>query len=56
VAHDVDFLRMAATGWHHAGIAYCHRESITLGRMIEELSLMHEVMEPEEMVDQIHFL
>ena len=56
VAHDRDFLRIAATGRHHAGIAYCHRESITLGRMIEELTLMHAVMDSAEMVDRVYYL
>jgi hypothetical protein len=40
----------------HGGIAYCEQGSRTIGELIIALVLIHEVLEPGDMVNQIEFL
>ena len=56
VTHDADFLRYHAQGMEHAGIAYCRKDSRTLGEIIETLHLMYEVMLAHEMENFVEFL
>ena|SRR5438874_2438940 len=53
---DRDFLRLYATGVAHAGIAYCDKESRSIGDIIRGLVLIWEVLEPNEMVNRPEFL
>jgi predicted nuclease of predicted toxin-antitoxin system len=53
---DEDFLRLHAAGTPHAGIAYCHQESRTIGEIILGLLLIWEVYEPEEMHNRVEYL
>src|SRR2546423_1130270 len=46
---DEDFLALHAAGVPHAGIAYCHQESHSIGEIIRGLTLIWEIYEPEEM-------
>ena len=53
---DDDFLTLAARGMPHAGIAYCHQQSRSIGEIIDSLSLIWEVCEPEEMAGRVEYL
>lgn len=55
VTHDQDFLRLAAQGTPHAGIAFC-LQARTLSQIIEGLMLIHGVYSAEEMFDQVEFI
>ncbi len=46
---DKDFLRINAAGIPHAGIVYCRQGKRRLGGIIQGLTEIWEVMEPEEM-------
>jgi hypothetical protein len=56
VTQDVDFLRLHAEGVAHAGIAYCHQQSRTIGEMLRRLVVIHSVLSPEEMTNSVEFL
>lgn len=55
-SEDADFLAIAATGVHHAGLAFCEQGSRSIGQIIRGLELIWEVYEPEEMRDHIEFI
>lgn len=52
---DDDFLRLAASGEPHAGIAYAHQSTPT-GDVIRGLMLIYQVLAAEEMRNQVEFL
>jgi uncharacterized protein DUF5615 len=54
--NDPDFLHMHDQGVAHAGIAYCHRQSRSVGEIIGALELIWEVLEPEEMHNRVEFI
>lgn len=56
VTHDADFLRIAAQGVDHPGIAYCQKSARSLGEIIRSLILIHEVLSPEEMAGRVQYL
>jgi uncharacterized protein with PIN domain len=56
VTHDEGFLTRAKAGDAHAGIAYCHPESRSIGQMIAALLLIRDCLTPEEMRDHVEFL
>jgi hypothetical protein len=56
VTHDSDFLRMAAQGVDHAGIAYCHKSARSVGDIIRTLMLICEVLAPEEIRGRVEYL
>lgn len=56
VTHDADFLRLAAAGSQHPGIAYCNKVSRSVGQMVRSLILMYEVLAPEEIRGHVEFL
>ena len=53
---DRDFLRLHALGVPHRGIAYCPKDTKSIGEMIHGLVLIWEVLEPEEMANRVEFL
>jgi hypothetical protein len=53
---DQDFLRLDAAGVPHAGIAYCVKDTKSIGEIIQSLVLVWEVYEPEEMAGQVEYL
>jgi hypothetical protein len=53
---DDDFLRLAASGIHHAGVIYNKQGTKTLGQIIEFLELVHVCMAEEEMMDHVEYL
>ena len=56
LTHDTDFLRLQSAGVPHAGIAFCHKDTLGIGEMIKRLVLVWEVYEPEEMTDRVEYL
>jgi hypothetical protein len=53
---DDDFLRLHATGIAHAGLAYCHQESRSIGEIIRGLILIWDIYEPPEMHGRVEYL
>src|SRR5512135_1271823 len=53
---DKDFLRINAAGIPHAGIVYCRQGKRSLGGIIQGLTEIWEVMEPEEMQNWLVYL
>jgi predicted nuclease of predicted toxin-antitoxin system len=53
---DKDLLRIHAKSTPHAGIAYCHRKSRTIGQIIDGLVLIWELLERDEMENRVEFL
>src|SRR5438309_316423 len=43
---DDDFLVLAAAGVKHAGLAYCHQATRSIGQIIRALELIWEFYEP----------
>jgi Domain of unknown function (DUF5615) len=56
VTHDEDFLVLAKEGAAHAGIAYCHQETRTIGQIIAALMLIRDCLTPEDMNGHVEFL
>ena len=56
VTHDEDFLAFAKAGISHAGIAYCHPQSRSIGQIIAALMLIRDCITPEEMESHVEFL
>ena len=53
---DEDFLGLHAAGVQHAGIAYCHQDSRSLGEVIRGLALIWEVYELGELNNRVEWL
>ncbi len=53
---DRDFLRLHAAGLTHTGIAYCDKDSKSIGEIITMLVLIWEIYEPEEMENRVEFV
>lgn len=53
---DPDFLGLHAAGVPHPGIAYCGKDSRGVGKIIQGLVLIWEVLESEEMANHVEFL
>jgi Domain of unknown function (DUF5615) len=56
VTHDPDFLRLHDAGHEHAGIVFCVRDRTSIGEMTRFLSLVHDVLTPDEISGQIEYL
>ena len=56
VTRDVDFLRLHAEGVSHAGSAYCHSQSRSLGEVLRRLVLIHAAMSPDDMKNRVEYL
>jgi uncharacterized protein with PIN domain len=56
VTHDDDFLSRAKLGAAHAGIAYCHPESRSIGQIIAALMLIGDCLTPDDMRNHVEFL
>lgn len=53
---DSDYLRLDASGTPHAGIAYCHQQSRSIGEIIAGLTLVWEVYDPDEIAGRIEYV
>lgn len=56
LTHDTDFLRLQAEGIIHAGIAFCHKDTLSMGEIIKRLVLIWEVYEFEDLADRVEYL
>lgn len=56
VTQDADYLRLHKAGIPHAGIAYCHQGSFTIGEMLRRLVLLCDVLTPGEMQGRVEYL
>ena len=56
LTHDVDFLQLQSGGVPHAGIAFCHKDTLGIGEIIKRLVLVWEIYEPEEMTGRVEYL
>jgi predicted nuclease of predicted toxin-antitoxin system len=53
---DQDLLRLDAAGIAHAGIAYCAKDTKSIGELIQSLVLIWEVYESEEVAGRAEYL
>lgn len=53
---DSDFLALAAGGAEHAGLAYCHQNTRSIGHIVTCLELIWALYEADEMKNHIEFL
>ena len=56
VTQDQDFLRLNSIGVPHAGIAYCKFGTRTTGQMLYTLTLIYELMTPDEAAGHLIYL
>jgi hypothetical protein len=56
VTFDDDFLRIAARGIHHNGIAFSSASRYTVGELVYALLLLCNVLEAADMEDHVEFL
>lgn len=56
VTHDDDFLARHEQGVEHAGLAYCHAQSRSVGEIIRALELIAEVLKPDDMRNHVEFV
>jgi hypothetical protein len=56
ITQDPDFLRMAASGSEHRGVAFYASQSRSIGQVVRGVHLIWEVYEPEEVSNHIEYL
>jgi hypothetical protein len=56
VTHDIDFLRLNAEGFPHAGIAFAPHTQADIGGLLRELRALRARLTAEEAVGQVFFL
>src|SRR4051794_17319604 len=56
VTDDADFLRHAAAGSKHAGVAFARRGARTIGQIVEGLLTIHGAMTPDDMAGHVEYL
>jgi uncharacterized protein with PIN domain len=54
--HDQDFLRLAAEGVEHAGIAFSPQDRVSIGGWVRALRSLHARRESEQVMNQVFFL
>lgn len=53
---DRDFLRIHAAGTPHPGIAYCEKDTRSIGEIVDALVPLWEIYEPDEMAGRVEFI
>jgi hypothetical protein len=53
---DGDFLGIPGSGLPHPGIAYCPKDSRSIGELIDSLRLIWELYEPDEMTNRVEYI
>jgi predicted nuclease of predicted toxin-antitoxin system len=57
LTNDTDFLAIGTarqrTGTFFAGIVYAHQNRVSIGRCIEQLELMAQLLEPSDVANQV---
>ncbi len=56
ITQDADFLRIAARGISHHGIAYCQPASRSIREIIDCLELIWEIYDPPDIMNRVEFL
>lgn len=56
VTFDDDFLRLDASGIPHTGVVFSQTGRRTVGKLIESLMLIANLIEPNEMKNHIEFI
>ncbi len=56
ITNDADFLRLAQQGIAHHGVVYYAPGTRTVGEVVRYLCLMHDCLEPDEMVGRVEYL
>jgi hypothetical protein len=54
--HDQDFLRLAAEGAEHAGIAFSPQNRVSIGGWVRELRALHTRFDSEQVRNLVFFL
>ena len=54
--HDQDFLRLAAEGVDHAGIAFAPQDRASIGGWVRNLRALHARFDAEQARNQVFFL
>jgi len=54
--HDADFIEMAVQGMSHAGIVFGQQHKHGVGDWVRFLELIHAVLEPDDLINQIEYL
>ena len=54
--HDQDFLRLAAEGVEHAGIAFSPQNRVSIGGWVRELRALHTRFDAQQVENQVFFL
>src|SRR5262245_13290822 len=53
VTFDPDYIALAASGMHHAGIAWCPATKYSIGQLIYALLLLHAVLDRDDMHNHV---
>jgi hypothetical protein len=53
---DRDFLRIHASGISHPEIAYCEKDTWSIGQIIGGLIDIWEILDPEDIVDHVEYI
>lgn len=56
VTHDSDHLKLHHAGVPHAGIAYCHPRSRSIGQLVLSLAWISRTHSAEDLTGQVEFL
>lgn len=56
VTHDEDFLRLHAAETPHAGIAFCHAGTRSIGEIVRALVMIHDCVAENEMESHVEWL
>lgn len=54
--HDADFIDMAVQGMPHVGIVFGQQHRHGVGDWVRFLELIHAVLEPNDLINQIEYL
>ena len=54
--HDQDFLRLAAEGAEHAGIAFSPQNRVSIGGWVRELRAIHTRFDAEQVKNRVFFV
>jgi hypothetical protein len=55
LTQDTNFLRLAATEEHHAGIVFAPKQK-SIGEIIQGVMLIYQTLDVEDMIDAVEYL
>jgi hypothetical protein len=55
-SYDDDLLRLAASGFTHAGVVYCQQRKRSIGDVVRGLVLIWERLDASDMAGQVKYL